>query len=175
MPNGGVDYAQRIVSRLLGIGYQIRIGRVNARDYGSPQNRERIFFIAARTGIPLPSLPRPSHAARKVKGPTTLRFDGGGKTANVCPNGMQGTAPFPEIDVRAAIGDLPRECSLALLIVAWGYEYDHPQYDPRLDVVGPRHAAYLPPWTDYQLRSRDAGDHVHDHVTRKRSERGVDA
>jgi DNA (cytosine-5)-methyltransferase 1 len=43
-------------------GYEVRAFEINAKDYGVPQHRERVIFVAVRRDIALmPSIPAPSH------------------------------------------------------------------------------------------------------------------
>jgi DNA (cytosine-5)-methyltransferase 1 len=62
---------------------------LQAAQYGTPQSRERLFLIAARTDVPLPAYPGPSHTPRRI--------DGGAVTGDL-PVGPS---------VWEAIGDLP--------------------------------------------------------------------
>ena len=44
-------------------GYRVRMFQVNARSFGVPQHRERVFFVATRNDLAvLPGFPSPSHA-----------------------------------------------------------------------------------------------------------------
>ncbi|EJD38142.1 S-adenosyl-L-methionine-dependent methyltransferase [Auricularia subglabra TFB-10046 SS5] len=56
-----------ITSILLRLGYQVRIGLLNAGMHGTPQNRRRFFLIAAEPGSTLPDFPHPTHAFPKAK------------------------------------------------------------------------------------------------------------
>lgn len=43
-------------------GYRVNYFEINARDYGVPQNRERVLFVAIRSDLKIsPCLPEPSH------------------------------------------------------------------------------------------------------------------
>jgi DNA (cytosine-5)-methyltransferase 1 len=45
-------------------GYRVALYEVNAKDYGVPQHRERVFFIAVRSDLGVsPSFPAPTHGA----------------------------------------------------------------------------------------------------------------
>jgi len=55
------NYAVEGIKRLRDIGYQCRMVQLDARSFGSPQNRTRLFMICARQGVPLPSVPQPTH------------------------------------------------------------------------------------------------------------------
>ena len=52
-----IEYPQRIITNLLKIGYQSRLLILNAKDYGVPQDRQRVFIFAARFECMLPSAP----------------------------------------------------------------------------------------------------------------------
>ena len=43
------------------IGYSTSLWTLNAKDYGVPQSRERIFIVSTRSDIPIPPLPSVSH------------------------------------------------------------------------------------------------------------------
>ena len=53
-----------IVREFLRHGYKVRVFEVNAKDFGVPQHRERVFFVAALESLPFtPSFPPPTHGA----------------------------------------------------------------------------------------------------------------
>lgn len=61
---GDISYWQRLLSRLLlEAGYQFRGVIIRASHYGDPQNRDRMFIIAAKRGRRLPKFPEPTHGA----------------------------------------------------------------------------------------------------------------
>jgi len=74
-------YLKTIILGLIEAGYKVRCSILNASDYGDPQNRKRLVLFAARTGIELPRVPRPTH----------------GESRHL----------LPRQTVRDAIGDLP--------------------------------------------------------------------
>jgi DNA (cytosine-5)-methyltransferase 1 len=46
-------------------GYKVSMYEANAKDYGVPQHRERVFFVAVRNDVGvLPSFPEPTHGDR---------------------------------------------------------------------------------------------------------------
>ncbi|KAJ7175968.1 S-adenosyl-L-methionine-dependent methyltransferase [Mycena filopes] len=51
-----------IEASFLALGYQVRVGVPQAGSYGSPQDRERVIFLAAKQGHKLPEFPTPTHA-----------------------------------------------------------------------------------------------------------------
>lgn len=55
-----------VVLRLLRAKYNVRLGIVDASDYGDPQARKRVFLIVAQDGIPLPRLPCATHRDRPM-------------------------------------------------------------------------------------------------------------
>ncbi len=52
--NGQRAAVQVFMDALSSIGYECSVNRLQAANYGVPQNRERVFVIAARAGLPLP-------------------------------------------------------------------------------------------------------------------------
>lgn len=59
----GVLVCDNILSALKFMGYNSSFFYVNAKDYGVPQHRERVIFIAVRSDInKLPSIPRPIYS-----------------------------------------------------------------------------------------------------------------
>ena len=54
-------YVQAMVSELLKMDYQVRLCHVLASDYGDPQDRKRVFLLAAKAGLALPDVPKPTH------------------------------------------------------------------------------------------------------------------
>jgi DNA (cytosine-5)-methyltransferase 1 len=79
-------YFLRVITKaFMDIHYSVAARVLVAADYGVPQLRRRIFFLATRTGVPI-TFPEPTHT-----GETTLFADG----------------LKPYITVQEAIGDLP--------------------------------------------------------------------
>jgi DNA (cytosine-5)-methyltransferase 1 len=61
LPDGSL-VADAIQKGFLLKGYDVRAFEINAKDYGVPQHRERIVFIAIRKDVgELPSVPSPTH------------------------------------------------------------------------------------------------------------------
>lgn len=62
-----IHYWYRLLSRLIfELDYQCRAFVICAADYGDPQNRKRLFIIAAKRGRPLPQIPEPSHGTEST-------------------------------------------------------------------------------------------------------------
>jgi DNA (cytosine-5)-methyltransferase 1 len=78
-------YQQEILSSFSRIGYRCESRVLLAADYGVPQMRERLFFIATRTQNPI-SFPTPTH----------------GPADRAVLSGLR-----PHVTVRDALGDLP--------------------------------------------------------------------
>ena len=58
----GTLVSDRILDTFKKYGYQCSYFYLNAKDYGVPQSRERVFFIAVREDISIPpSVPMPTH------------------------------------------------------------------------------------------------------------------
>jgi len=61
-PHGGY-VRDEIYSEFVARGYLVKQFEVNARDYGVPQHRERIIFVATRRDLGMsPSFPTPTHS-----------------------------------------------------------------------------------------------------------------
>lgn len=60
-PTGGF-VKDEISAEFLRHGYKIKFFEINAKDYGVPQHRERVIFVAVRSDVPhAPSLPEATH------------------------------------------------------------------------------------------------------------------
>ncbi|WVR03760.1 hypothetical protein IAU60_000755 [Kwoniella sp. DSM 27419] len=103
------NYARRAMKELCQAGYSARLGILDARDYGSPQNRRRCFVLATRIGLPLPSFPTPTHANPQCM--ATIFRDQNGKAVPFYMGdgrkGTRGTGAFPPVTIDDAISDLP--------------------------------------------------------------------
>ena len=55
-------FLTELIEELQGAGYSVLLPHrvLNAADYGVPQDRQRLFLLAARSGMKLPSYPEPS-------------------------------------------------------------------------------------------------------------------
>ncbi len=98
----GGHFLKLITEAFKGVGYQVAARVMMAADYGVPQLRRRIIFLATRTGMPI-SYPEPTHGAE-----TDSLFD----------SGLE-----PYVTVNDAIGDLPL---LNGELDADGWEYAFP-------------------------------------------------
>ncbi len=88
------------------LGYQARLGILQAGYYGVPQNRWRVFIVAAAEGSPLPEFPLPVHAF-----PRTTIFGATAFRAHVVKPPDSGSdlfwQPKPTVTVGDVISDLP--------------------------------------------------------------------
>ncbi|KAG1743398.1 S-adenosyl-L-methionine-dependent methyltransferase [Suillus lakei] len=100
-----------IIAALLALNYQIEYNVLHAANYGAPQARKRVLFVAARQGVPLPDFPIPTHffphaRVQRVKLPTgaylppVSRLKYGNDNADL-------SAPLHFVTIHEAIGDLP--------------------------------------------------------------------
>jgi DNA (cytosine-5)-methyltransferase 1 len=64
-------YLRRILLDLMKERYQVRVYDLKASDYGDPQDRERLFIVASREGVPLPIRPPKTHGPGLIQGMTT--------------------------------------------------------------------------------------------------------
>jgi DNA (cytosine-5)-methyltransferase 1 len=61
----GVHVKDAIAADFRAEGYRTKLFEVNAKDYGVPQHRERVFFVAVREDLGIePSLPQATHGER---------------------------------------------------------------------------------------------------------------
>lgn len=90
--------------------YQCQLAILDARSFGSAQNRVRLWIVAAKRGLPLPEIPQPSHANPKVR--ATVFARAGVKTSTYTESGTPGCGAYPAVTVQDAISDLPRKCFL---------------------------------------------------------------
>ncbi|BEJ16276.1 hypothetical protein CspHIS471_0508810 [Cutaneotrichosporon sp. HIS471] len=147
----------QVVRKLVGdLGYQVRLGKLNSRDYGSPQDRHRIFVLAVRPGLPLPSWPTPTHANPK---PKTLSFTAGDETVVL---GSTASGPRRAVTARDAIGDMPNVANG----IPFDYDYLEALVLPNGGVGVLNGAPYRrPPMTSYQKAARGRQVGVRDHFT----------
>ncbi len=95
-----------LLAALETLGYQARLGILQAGYYGVPQNRWRVFIVAASSGSTLPEFPQPVHSF-----PRTTIFGATAFRANVVKPHASGSnlfwQPKPPMTVGDAISDLP--------------------------------------------------------------------
>eukprot|EP00899_Mesostigma_viride_P026525 jgi/Mesvir1/7057/Mv09173-RA.1 len=100
--NKGLTFRLALAS-LLEIGYQLRVGVLQAGYYGVAQSRKRAFIIAAAPGETLPDWPEPMHVFHSPQMGVPLP---GGDSYRAVPESKDG-APLRTTTVRDVIGDLP--------------------------------------------------------------------
>jgi DNA (cytosine-5)-methyltransferase 1 len=104
--NGG-QVPKLLLAALESLGYQVRLGILQAGHYGVPQNRWRVSVLAASSGSILPEFPLPKHSF-----PRTTIFGATAFRANVVkpPNADSDLfwSPKPTVTVGDAISDLPQ-------------------------------------------------------------------
>ncbi|EGO05372.1 hypothetical protein SERLA73DRAFT_68986 [Serpula lacrymans var. lacrymans S7.3] len=98
---GGLKFVMRV---MIAMGYQVRVGLLQAAHYGTPQTRVRFFLVASKHGYPLPELPQPSHDFPLVDS-LEIKFPNGHYVRPI--KFMNGTAPHSYVSIDDAIHDLP--------------------------------------------------------------------
>ncbi len=100
------NVAKRLLEVLASMDYTPRLGILQAGHYGLPQNRWRVFIMAAVRGLPVPEFPAPTHQF-----PRTTIFGAKAFRANVIrAPGADASLywrPQPMVTVGDAISDLP--------------------------------------------------------------------
>lgn len=95
-----------LIASLESLGFEARLGILQVGYYGVPQNRWRVFIVAAAAGLTVPSFPMPVHAF-----PRTTIFGATAFRANVVkpPDSKADLfwQPAPMVTVWDAISDLP--------------------------------------------------------------------
>lgn len=95
----------QFVCAMVGIGYQVRVMKIDASSCGSPQSRSRLIISLAAPGLTLPPYPAMSHdsPSRRVKSSSL------GKTASGDKFGLAKSGPttFPFVTAAKATEDLP--------------------------------------------------------------------
>ncbi|KIO24073.1 hypothetical protein M407DRAFT_26509 [Tulasnella calospora MUT 4182] len=100
--------AHKYVLRCLtGLGYNVRWTIYESANFGAPQIRSRLIYVAARRGLPFPGFIRPTHAylqkSKKFRVPCQDLDAGAMDEWDINPPG----APHNPLTVRDAIEDLP--------------------------------------------------------------------
>ncbi|CAE6445450.1 unnamed protein product [Rhizoctonia solani] len=99
----------RFVTRAaLDIGYSVRMGVLQAAEFGAPQHRRRAFIIGARHGHTLPEFPLPTYCVRKpetgLRLPSSRYIDPTHEKDGKLP--IVGNAIHRQVTMWDAIGDL---------------------------------------------------------------------
>ncbi|THH12028.1 hypothetical protein EW145_g289 [Phellinidium pouzarii] len=109
---GGIEsgMVKFILRAFTSLGYQVQIKVLNAADYGSPQQRNRVIFWAAQLGVPLPRWPTPTHIPRNGHNHTVRKVASGNiplaSRQSLDSEGGHRHAPFYSVTVLEAIDDL---------------------------------------------------------------------
>jgi DNA (cytosine-5)-methyltransferase 1 len=88
-------FRDEIVEDFRRLGYAVSFAQLQAADYGVPQVRKRVFFVANRLGVPF-HFPTPTHCNPEVENLDLFKHE------------EVGTPPPRYVTLRDAIGDLPR-------------------------------------------------------------------
>ena len=91
--------------------YQVHFGLLNALHFGAPQHRIRFFLLAAKHGITLPELPKPTHfhksCQRDMK--QELQLDDVNSVWSFSSQGAKkGEVEWDSFSVEDALADLPQ-------------------------------------------------------------------
>ncbi|WWC68575.1 uncharacterized protein I206_102505 [Kwoniella pini CBS 10737] len=169
------NYARSAMKDLARNGYSSRLGLLDSRSYGSPQNRVRLFILAVKDGLPLPDFPAPTHSNPKV----TATIFGNDKNGKIQPfyigqRNTPGTALHSAVTIKDAIGDLEAFEYLPLPGVARlsrqpqipAYNGGRSLRDGNGTRIGPGNVKYAsPPQKDFQKEKRGNRGSVKDHYT----------
>ncbi|KAJ7459958.1 S-adenosyl-L-methionine-dependent methyltransferase [Mycena latifolia] len=94
---------------LLALSYQVHFKILQAGQYGTPQDRERVIFLAAKHGHKLPEFPTPTHVffkpARRFKIPMGRNYHIRPPTRSKADE-IHLFAAHPAVTINDAIGDL---------------------------------------------------------------------
>lgn len=146
------EIVRQIIEDFQAIGYKARAKVLNAADYGVPQIRRRIFFIATRVEKAPIRFPRPTHTDPSVKTPTLYEY--------LRADEREASSLKPYVTVWEAIGDLPDPVPGKIGLADYPLPYDKA------------------PFSEYQKFAREWGGGpadgmVHNHVARQHSERDI--
>ncbi|KAF7975199.1 hypothetical protein HWV62_10266 [Athelia sp. TMB] len=174
--NGGLKFLLRA---MVALGYQAQFGLLDAGRHGAPQGRVRFFLIAAKGGLTLPKLPRPSHEFSGASLQIQLE-DGVIKPINT----EAGIASLPFVSIEDAIGDLPLfdwKSSENTITTEIRVSRDIPAVAcdnarPSCGIHGPAEYRHKKPLTTFQRHCRANEDEIEDlqHVTRTYPEATVE-
>ena len=146
------EIVKEIIEDFKSIGYRAYARVLNAADYGVPQIRKRIIFIATRIEKAQIVFPKPTHSNTNGNTISLLKFLG--EVAELKPDLK------PYITVWEAIGDLPDPVPGRPGLADYPLPYNKP------------------PFSEYQKFMREWGGgppdgKVHNHVARRHSERDI--
>jgi DNA (cytosine-5)-methyltransferase 1 len=149
------EIVKEILEDFKAIGYRAQVRVLNAADYGVPQIRKRIIFIATRLENAPIRFPDPTHGKVSTKSLSLLEY-----TVKESSEGVGCATLKPYVTVWDAIGDLPSPAPGRLGLADVPLPYDKP------------------PFSDYQKFMREWGGgspdgKLHNHVARQHSERDV--
>jgi len=147
------EIVREIIEDFRNIGYRAEARVLNAADYGVPQVRKRIIFIATRIEKAPIRFPKPTHTDARSETATLLRYLGG-------KGSEDSEALKPYVTVWEAIGDLPDPVPGRPGLADFPLPYDKP------------------PFSEYQKFMREYGGgppdgKVHNHVARQHNERDI--
>ncbi|WVQ64965.1 uncharacterized protein L199_003135 [Kwoniella botswanensis] len=110
--NAGVpgedNYGRAAMKELSQNGYACRLGIIDSRSYGTPQNRLRTFILGVRVGLPLPDFPAPTHANPKPTA-TVFKTDKAGslKPFYLGSRATPGTGLHLAVTIKDAVSEFP--------------------------------------------------------------------
>ena len=131
-----------LLAALGALGYQAQLGILQAGYYGVPQNRWRVFIVAAAADLALPSFPVPIHAF-----PRTTIFGATAFRANV---------------VKPPIGDADLFWQPAPLVTVWDAISDLPEIPN--GGRGDEYGYVMPPRCAYQQVLREGSSRIWNHT-----------
>ncbi|MDC3284251.1 DNA cytosine methyltransferase [Opitutales bacterium] len=134
----------KILKTLSKLGYNVDLGILQAGHYGVPQNRWRVFIIAAESGLRLPEFPQPTYSF-----PRTTLFGATNFKSNVVktldpPGSYLFGELLPHANVGHAISDIPQKTT-----AIGGYS----NYSSE-------------PSCDFQLQMRMSSENIFNHYTK---------
>lgn len=134
----------KILKTLSKLGYNVDLGILQAGHYGVPQNRWRVFIIAAESGLRLPEFPQPTYSF-----PRTTLFGATNFKSNVVktldpPGSYLFGKLLPHTNVGHALSDIPKKTT------AIG---GHSDYSSE-------------PSCDFQLQMRISSENIFNHYTK---------
>ncbi|KIK58230.1 hypothetical protein GYMLUDRAFT_98175 [Collybiopsis luxurians FD-317 M1] len=106
--SGGIKHGvfKLIVRTLMALGYQVHVKVLQAANYGAPQGRQRVIFLAAKQGLKIPDFPIPTHVFRANNHKLLENDDLILYKPTRSPDDSRSFAPFRTVSCSEAIGDL---------------------------------------------------------------------